>query len=84
MVPPRVPSSLAFGVRPSPLAAMATLSAASARVTRCARVASRVGVGRVLAAAGAIPSVRAPLGRRGARDVEDAIYRVMSKNQRLA
>ena len=64
---------------------MATLSAASARVTRCARVASRVGVGRVPAAAGAIPSVR--VARRSdvaARATsEDAIYRVMSANQEV-
>ena len=86
VVPPRVPSSPAFGVRPSPLAAMATLSAASARVTRCARVASRVGVGPVPAAAGAIPSVR--VARRSdvaARATsEDAIYRVMSANQEVS
>ena len=65
---------------------MATLSAASARVTRCARVASRVGVGRVPAAAGAIPSVR--VARRSdvaARATsEDAIYRVMSANQEVS
>ena len=64
---------------------MATLSTASARVTRCARVASRVG--RVPAAAGAVPSVR--VARRGdsvaARATpEDAIYRVMSANQEVS